>query len=228
MLKNLMDFWKGKDFLAQVYEDFQRMLIDSQNMFQSVCKRLIDNKTEPLLEDRIYEADEKINKFEKDIRTRVVEHLTLQPTVNVPASLILMSVVKDAERLGDYCKNLLEVSRILGKPMDKKIYDRFFNSLDSEILDLFKKTQEAFVESDEKKAASAWKNETKIVRRCDKIVEELAKSDLSINEAVCFTLIARYFKRLAAHLTNIATSVVLPINELDYYDERREEEHEAE
>jgi phosphate uptake regulator len=42
-----------------------------------------------------------------------------------------------------------------------------------------------------------------------------------VEEAVCFALIARYFKRLASHLTNIATSVVLPLSELDYYDERK-------
>lgn len=228
MFKNLLDFWKGKDFLAQVYGDFKEMLIDSQGMFKSVCKKLINNATVVSLEDEIYETDEKINKLQKDIRTRVVEHLTLRPAVDVPACLLLMSVVKDAERLGDYCKNLLEVVQILEKPMDKKTYDRFFNKIDSEIFNLFEKTKEAFVESDEKKATSAWKYESKIVKRCDKIVEELAKSNLSINEGVCFTLIARYFKRLAAHLTNIATSVVLPINELDYYDERRKEEYEAE
>lgn len=228
MFKNLMDFWKGKDFLAQVYGDFRQMIIDSQGMFESVCKKLINNETTVSLEDRVYKADEKINKLEKDIRTRVVEHLTLQPTVDVSACLLLMSVVKDAERLGDYCKNLLEVDQLLEKPMDKEKYEEFFNGMDSEISELFKKTQQAFVESDEEKAVSTWKHESKIVKRCDKIVEELAKSNLSINEAVCFTLIARYFKRLAAHLTNIATSVVLPINELDYYDERRKKEHEAE
>lgn len=228
MFKNLMDFWKGKDFLAQVYGDFKEMLIDSQSMFESVCKKLIKNESVSSLKDEVYETDEKINKLQKDIRTRVVEHLTLQPTVDISACLLLMSVVKDAERLGDYCKNLLEVVQLLEKPMDKGKYERFFNSMEGEISNLFNKTQQAFAESDEEKAASAWKDETKIVKRCDKIVEELSKSKLSINEAVCFTLIARYFKRLAAHLTNIATSVVLPLNELDYYDERRKKEHEVE
>ena len=59
--------------------------------------------------------------------------------------------------------------------------------------------------------------------RTFKIIEELAKSNLSTNEAVCFTLMARYYKRIAAHLTNIATSVILPLTDLDYFDERREE-----
>ena len=63
--------------------------------------------------------------------------------------------------------------------------------------------------------------ENKIAKECDKIIEKVATSKLSVNEAVCFALIARHYKRLVAHLSNIATSVVLPISDLDYFDERR-------
>ncbi|MHC4373968.1 MAG: hypothetical protein ACYSTO_07260 [Planctomycetota bacterium] len=40
-------------------------------------------------------------------------------------------------------------------------------------------------------------------------------------------MIARYFKRIAAHLVNISTSVVLPISQLDYFDEKKAEEDDA-
>ena len=62
--------------------------------------------------------------------------------------------------------------------------------------------------------------EKKIAKDCDHIVERLAQSNLSVNQAVCFTLVARHFKRIMAHLVNIATSVVLPLSDLDYFDER--------
>ena len=172
----------------------------------------------------MYSIDKKINDLEKDIRSKVVKHLSLQPSVDVSACLLLMSVVKDAERLGDYCKNLFEVIQLLDKPIDKNKYSQLFNSIDVEILELFNQTKKAFIESDENMAALSWNYERKIVKRCDKIIEKLSKSNLSVNEAVCFTLIARYFKRLAAHLANIATSVILPINELDYFDERKKDE----
>jgi phosphate uptake regulator len=55
---------------------------------------------------------------------------------------------------------------------------------------------------------------------------KLAASDLSTNEGVCYTLVARYFKRIAAHLVNISTSVVLPISQLDYFDEKKAEKTE--
>ena len=78
------------------------------------------------------------------------------------------------------------------------------------------------MDNDEGKAAKTWKHENKIVKFCDEVIDKLAKSDeLSTNEAVSYTLIARYYKRIAAHLANIATSVILPLNDLDFYDEKQ-------
>ncbi|UCC94972.1 MAG: hypothetical protein JSW40_09225 [Candidatus Omnitrophota bacterium] len=221
MFKNLLQFWKGKDFLNQVLEDFKNMLDDTQDMFHSVCKKLIYNEDETGLEEEIYSVDKTVNELEKDIRKRVIEHLSVRPSVDVPTCLLLMSVVKDAERLGDYSKNLFEVTKLLQKPIDKGTYVSLFNNIEQEILELFKQTKDAFIESDEKKAEMSWKYEREIAKRCDAIIDELALSELSVNEAVCFTLMARYFKRTAAHLTNIATSVILPLTDLDYFDEKR-------
>lgn len=222
MFKNLLHFWKGKDFLTQVLEDFKSMLNDTKDMFNCVCKALIHNEKQPDLKDKIYSIDKQVNDLEREIRKRVIEHLTIQPTVDVSTSLLLMSVVKDAERLGDYCKNLFEVTKLLEKPLDKSKYNELFNKIDEEILQLFEETKKAFIESDEDKAAESWDHKKEIAQRCETIIEKVAKSNLSINEAVCFTLMARYFKRLAAHLTNIATSVILPLTDLDYFDEKRQ------
>lgn len=223
MFKNLLQFWKGKGFLSQVLEEFKDMLDDAQIMFNSVCRKLIDNQEEPGLKDRVYSIDRKVNALQKDIRKRIIEHLSIQPSVDVPTCLLLMSVVKDAERLGDYAKNLFEVTQLLEKPLNKEKYIDLFGHIDQEILELFEGTKKAFIDSDETKAALSWNYKTKIAKRCDQIITDLAKSKLSVNEAVTFVLMARYFKRLTAHLTNIATSVILPLTDLDYFDEKRKE-----
>ena len=223
MFKNLLHLWKAKDFLTQVLYEFGKMLNDTEDMFKRVCNRLLNNVEEPGLEDKIYEIDKRVNALEKDIRKRIIEHLALQPSVDVPACLLLMSVVKDAERLGDYSKNLYQVTKCLERPIDKSRFTSLFDDMDQQIMTLFAATKEAFINSDEEKAKLSWEYEVKIVKGCDQIVEKLAKSSLSVNEAVCFTLIARYCKRIAAHLANIATSVILPLTDLDYFDERGKE-----
>lgn len=221
MFKNLLQFWKGKDFLSQVLEEFKSMLDDAQIMFDSVCRRLIDKKEEPGLKDKVYGTDKQVNDLQRDIRKRIIEHLSLQPSVDVSTCLLLMSVVKDAERLGDYAKNLYEVSTMIKKPLNKEKYLELFGNIEKEISELFKATKTAFIESDENNATKSWEYKTKIAKRCDQIIEKLAESQLSVNEAVCFALMARYFKRITAHLTNIATSVILPLADLDYFDEKR-------
>lgn len=221
MFRDLLSFWKGKDFLVQVMDDFKIMLDDTELMFTSVCSRLLEGTQEPDLKDRIYKTDKTVNRLEREIRRRIIEHLTLQPTVGVNVCLLLMSVVKDAERLGDYCKNLYGVTELLARPVDKALFGRYFDDLDKEILSLFGQTRGAFINADEEKARSAWEYHRRINKRCDKIVESLVKSDLSVNEAVCFALISRYFKRIVSHLVNIATSVVLPLSDLDYFDESK-------
>jgi phosphate transport system protein len=221
MFKDLLSFWRGKDFLAQVLEDFKAMLDDSESMFKSVCARLLDNKDQPDLREKIYEIDKTVNDLQKEIRKRIVEHLTLRPSVDTTACLLLMSVVKDAERLGDYAKNLLQVTEYLEKPIDRALFSQYFDSVDQELVELFENTKRAFIETDLDMANLAWDYHKRISKGCDEIVKKVAQSNLTVNEGVCFALIARYFKRIGSHLTNIATSVVLPLSDLDYFDEKR-------
>ncbi|MCF7887218.1 MAG: hypothetical protein K9L71_02255 [Candidatus Omnitrophica bacterium] len=221
MFNNLLQFWRGKDFLSQVLDEFKKMLDDTHQMFDSVCRKLIDNKEESGLKDNIYSLDKKVNNLERDIRRRIIEHLSIQPSVDLSTSLLLMSVVKDAERLGDYAKNLFEVTKILKGPLDKEKYIQLFGDTGRDLEKLFDTTKKAFIDSDEKKAARAWDYETKMVQKCDQVIGELAKSNYEVNTVVALTLIARYFKRIAAHLTNIATSIIVPLDELDYYREKR-------
>ncbi|MBN1871815.1 MAG: hypothetical protein JW800_04500 [Candidatus Omnitrophica bacterium] len=220
MFKNFISFWRGKDFLSQILEDFNKMGEDTEDMFNSVLEKLLESRQIEGLKDKIYSVDKKVNKLEKEIRKRIVEHLSVQPTVDVPACLLMMSVVKDSERIGDYCKNLYEVTELLKSPLDKKKFKDLFNNIDEEIKKEFKKTRQAFTNSDEELAREVLSLETVIVKRCDSIVRKLAASSLKTNEAVCLALIARYFKRIAAHLANIGSSVILPISDLDFFDEK--------
>ncbi|MEJ2705491.1 MAG: PhoU domain-containing protein, partial [Sedimentisphaerales bacterium] len=145
-------------------------------------------------------------------------------SADTTACLLLMSVVKDAERLGDYAKNLLQVTEYLEKPIDKALFMQYFDGVDQDLVELFENTKRAFIETDLDMANLAWDYHKRISKGCDEIVKKVAQSDLTVNEAVCFALIARYFKRVGSHLTNIATSVVLPLSDLDYFDEKRKVE----
>jgi phosphate transport system protein len=219
MFKRVMELWKGKEYIKAVMGYFRQMLDADQEMFTVVCRELLHNQDQPHLRDTMYSVDRKVNSWEKDIRKRVIEHLSFNPGDDVSMSLVLMSVVKDAERVGDYAKNLYEVTRMLNKPIERESIPALF-PLEEQILELFRLTKDAFLNSDLHKAQQCWRIKKTLNDECDEIIEHLAKSSRSANEAVCYSLISRYFKRIASHLTNIATSVILPVSELDYFDER--------
>jgi len=220
MFKNLISFWKERSFTKDVLGDFNQMIQDTENMFKSVCSLLIKGKTKEKLKETLYAVDKQVNELERYIRKRVIEHLSIQPDIDVPFSLVLMSVVKDAERLGDYSKNLFEVWELLQRPLVKDTYNKYFNNLDQKITLEFEKTRQAFINSNERLVYEILDLEREIVKKCDTTVGNLAKSSLSTNEAVCLTLMARYFKRVAAHLANIGSSVIMPISNLDFFDEK--------
>ena len=224
MFKNLLEFWKGKDFLTEVLADFNEMLEDAMLMFRSSYGKLVHDEDSQMMEQEVYDLDQRINEKQIKIRKRIIEHLSVNPSVDVMACLLLMSVTKDAERLGDFAKNLYENSVLLSKPFDKENYNNLFGDMEEQVLDLFILTRDAFIESDEDKANQTWGAQRKIKRKCDDIIYKVSRSDLSVNEAVCLALTARYLRRIASHLTNIATSVIVPLSDLDYFHDKREVE----
>ena len=222
MFRSLIDFWKGRDFLEQVLSDFSKMLIDSEEIFRMVMDALQTGGEAQPLGDRIYEIDRQINEREIAIRRLVVEHMAVQPHADLHFSLVLMSVVKDAERLGDYVKNLFEVFELHDGPIHSALLEKYFGELPADVGELFKRTHEAFVNSNEAMARRVIGDHRQTEKRCNEVLAEVSRDEsLSVNDAVCLAMLARFLKRIAAHLGNIATSVVMPVDRLDYFDERR-------
>jgi phosphate uptake regulator len=217
--KELLSVWKGKDLLNKMYEELIEMLKNTEKMFSSVADLLMENKFNKKISASLFSTDIKVNKTERKIRKQIVEHLIIGGT-DVPACLVLMSVAKDVERIGDFCKNLLEVAEMLGNKLENDNYTQFFKDLIKELKDTFKRTEDAFAKSDEVIAHDIIERELAIAKQCDEILYRLSKDSLSCKEAVCYTLIVRYLKRVCAHLGNVASSVVMPVHKIDYFDEK--------
>ncbi len=221
MFQNLLGLLSGKKYLEEVLEEFSDMLKTAERMYATVVEDYFSPNPDEEFEQSIYDMDQEINDHERHIRRRIVEHLTIYPKKGMNVSLILMSVIKDAERIGDLIKNLLETGKMLDRPLDKDEFTAYFNDLPHRLAGYFSTTLKTFVEFNEKEAYDLIRNEREFCKECDAIIRKLADSDLKANHAVCYTITARYFKRIAAHLVNIATAVVVPLSDLDYFDERR-------
>jgi len=220
MIRELIDAWRSKDILSQMYDGLIQMLDDTEWMFRGVCGVLFEGKSACELGEELYQRDVRVNETERRIRKQIVEHLTVVPGTHVTACLILMSVVKDAERIGDYCKNLFEIERLARGGFTGNGYIQAFIDLSSDIAATFEKTRTAFAEGDSDLGHEIIEHELEIGHKCEDLIRRFADDSLSCRQAVTYTLAARHFKRVSAHLGNIASSVVMPIHKIDYFDEK--------
>jgi phosphate uptake regulator len=218
MLKEIMRIFMEKTTLIdQMGSEFAKMLETGKNMFIAVTGLLYCGGDAKQVYDKVYPPDKELNKLECKIRSEVVTHISIAGTSNLSAMLIFMSVVKDGERIGDYVKNTYEVA-VKAKEFQKGKYADELLNIKNEIVSKFDSVPAIFKENNQKGAATCINEITKLQKQCDKIIENLIEN-YSVENSVSYALVARYFKRILAHLSNIATAVIMPVDKLDYFDE---------
>ena len=222
MWTKLFQTFRSNRILKRLVEDFGTILDDSRSMYQKILSLLYEGGDVNYAHDFIYETDKRINQAVQDVRRHLVEHLSLTGVVDLPASLIIMSVLKDAERLGDYCKNLYEVAEHLDKETVHTAYWERIKTMHYDVLPMFDRVKEAFAVSDKELAQEQMDLMRKVTSVSDELIDELYTAEITPNQAICYALLTRYCKRVSSHLGNIASSVVVPLPLLDFLDEPRE------
>jgi phosphate uptake regulator len=222
MLKALLAAWRGDNALVLMLDQFDQMLAHDQWMFERATSTYWRMADWSEVRDALYARDKQVNELERSIRRAVVRHLVLHPGSDVTACLIMMSVVKDAERIGDYCKNIFEVGKWFRHEYTSPRYVGPLREIRETVMGMFDKTRKAFRESHVGLATEVIRTFEGIKTKCDQIVEQLLrqKDDMPTDEAVSYGMICRHMKRAAAHLSNIASSVVTPVENLDFVDEQ--------
>jgi phosphate uptake regulator len=220
MFKELIEALRRRPLLGQMWSEMEEMLGDAVDMYRPIADVLSGREEmTQATHDAVYETDKRINHLQRKVRKQLVAHLAMAPGSDVPISLVLMSITKDAERVGDICKNLLEVAEAAATPPGKGSYGDRVKKLLAEGEALFEPTVTGTVNSDKDTACRAVEGARNLARECDAMIDDLMKDTLPTRDAVLLTLLARYLKRISLHLSNIASSVVMPLHRLDYFDE---------
>ncbi len=217
---SILDVFKADNWSNELVGMIDDMLAKAQDMFQYATGVIIEGQPSDASQERIYDQDQQINKLERKIRRRVVSRLSMRGSrAEIPTALIFMNVVKDGERIGDYIKNLHEVGDMMPTGVDHKLYQDKLGTISADIATMFTDTRQAFEESDEERAGKVIKQAKRRGREFETLIREITVSDLDVNNAVCMVLILRFYKRLVAHMGNIVSTVVMPVDLIDYYDE---------
>jgi phosphate transport system protein len=196
-----------------------RMLQAGEWMFTKASDVLLLTEDWKSAADELYARDRRINQIEQSVREGIVTHLAMGHQADLSACLILMSVVKDAERIGDYCKNIFEVGKFYRREYTCPQFARPLAEVRQGVEPLFAKTGKAFMEADRTSARQVLDSAGSITRTCDVLIRQLLSSDepRAADESAAYVLLARFNKRVAAHLGNIASSVISPVPLIDYW-----------
>jgi phosphate uptake regulator len=133
-----------------------------------------------------------------------------------------MSVVKDAERIGDYAKNIYELAKY-GVDFETAD-DRYeLEQYSENVGQLISDAADVFAERDSDKAQRLIDKADGFLDDYDAQVKAAYESTGAVSDAVARALYYRYLKRITAHVMNLMTALVVPIDRLDYYDEAKDD-----
>jgi len=219
MWKELINAWRSHSLLDEAWRESFEMLEIDRRMFREAVRVLRGSDEEEVNAD-IRKLDKKVNRYEREVRRKVMTHCSVVGPSELPSGMALISVVIDIERVGDYCKNILDLAqnhprRLVVEACEKRIAD-----VEREVEERFDQTIEVRRRHDVELAREMMRTyRTEVSLICDDIVHEMVRGaggEIPPGDAAAMALYARYLKRVGAHLNNTVSSVVNPFVRIGY------------
>jgi len=215
MLKGLFGPGDKSTLVEAAFRDVSTMLQQSARMLDHALAALLDNAP---LEVDLEDMDDIVDEGERMVRRTVLEHLSINPRQELVASLILVSMVQDAERIGDFARGLAEVASLAKSPRSGEFADEL-RGLAERLRPMFELCEKAFREDDVESARQVIGGHTQLKKDFTAYLHRASDSDLSANMAIVYASSSRILRRISAHLCNISSSVVQPYDRIRHGDE---------
>ena len=219
MFKQIFEIFKSDSLYEQALSECHEMLDIDLQMFKASIKSLRKSDTAEINID-IYAMDKKINEFERDVRRKVMTHLAVGGKEDVGSGLVLVSVVIDIERIGDYTKNIYDLAVNHPKKLNGGSIEDRLKEIETISYDLFEESIDAFKNQNIEKARDLMgQYKENISSQCDAITNDIILGridDLNSSNSTAVGLYARYLKRVSAHSRNLISSIVNPFERIGY------------
>jgi len=220
MWKELTNIWRANDLSKQAWDQSCEMLELSKNIFsQAIIYLRKAHNIETL--KKLKKRDKEINEFQQEVRRKVLTHYSVQSEkIDIANGLILINMVVDIERIGDYCKNILDLAINHPTQIISEEISEDLTAIENEVQLRFDKTLEAINKQDTNIAKDMKKGyHEQLTGKSDEIVNSVLSGKLdfgSPSKTAAVTLYARYLKRIGAHLKNITTTLINPFDSIGY------------
>ena len=220
IFKDILGIWKSDNLLAQAWDDSLKMLSISNDIFVQSIQYFNSGENIDAVK-ALKKEDQSINDYYQLVRRKVLTHYSIdKPPVETSGGLTLVNMVVDIERIGDYCKNISDLTLMRDGPMDFGELSDDIKSIEQEVESRFTKTIQAIQNQDEALAENLLNNYKKMVTKVsDRIVKDIASGRIQFpdsSQGASIALYSRYLKRIGAHLKNITSTIVNPYDKIGY------------
>ncbi|HVL69563.1 MAG TPA: PhoU domain-containing protein [Vicinamibacterales bacterium] len=213
--RQIFDPDAGSPLVKSAFADVSAMLDQAAEMLDHSLEVLLDNK--PIRLD-FEQLDDVIDEAERRVRRTILQHLAVNPKQDLVASLVLVSMVQDAERIGDFARGLVELMRMAKGPRQGPFADEL-RRLAQQLRPLFPACERAFREANVQEARWVITQHRQLRAELKAYRDRVAASELSADMAVVYAGAAQILRRVGAHLSNIASTVVQPYDRIRHGDE---------
>ena len=203
--------------LENIESQVQRMVNDARHTFDLALSAVTGGAVETVA-DEIRETDRQINATEVEIRRALLVHASVHGGIDTPEVLAFMNMIKDIERIGDYNKNIFDLAEEGVSFTESPEIDSIL-SLRDEVSSRISLMGEILSVRDEERARIYIERGDELRKDFDKRVNELVHSTEAAVTAVPKALLFRFLKRVSAHSSNVVSAVIMPVDQLDYFDE---------
>jgi len=219
MFKQIFEIFKSDSLYEQALVECHEMLDIDLTMFKASIQSLRKSDSADIDID-IFAMDKKINEFERDVRRKVMTHLAVGGKEDIGSGLVLVSVVIDIERIGDYTKNIYDLAINHPKKLEGGIIEDLLAEIENISLKLVEDSIDAFKNQNIEKARNLMGSYKKnISSQCDTITNDIISGkvgDIKVGRLTAIALYARYLKRISAHSRNLISSIVNPFERIGY------------
>ena len=209
-----------KDYsLDSIDAKLGEMLTNSSHMFDLSMSCLLGDTNLDSIKENIYSTDKLINELHREIRRELILHSAVNSrNLDVPLLLAYMTMSKDIERIGDYCKNLFEIAES-GNSFTKGDDLDYLISLRDNISGFIVSLQTCLSIDEESKVQELISSGAELGKEIDEKITSLLQNKSEVQYPVATTLFYRYLKRINLHIVNAATAIIMPTDKIDYIDE---------
>ena len=209
----------SKESLDSIDAKLSEMLTDSMRIYDLSMNCLLGDTNLDTVRDDLYSTDKKINELHRDVRREMIIHSAVNSrNLDIPLLLSYMTMSKDIERIGDYCKNLFEIAETGNTFTQGDELDNYIE-LRNDIGKLIVYLQSCLNLEDESKVQDLITLGSSLSTNLDDKITALLENKEKIQYPVATTLFFRYLKRIVSHIVNAATALIMPTDQIDYLDE---------